>query len=229
VASTQRPEVRVDSASGLADALRFQETWLRRGTPGIHVAVVDRPTLSVGAGVPEDAPYLERARAEGLPTARRTSGGAGIVHLDGDLAWAVVLPRDDPRVGRDFVRAYGRLGAGLVQELARHQQPAAWVPAPGVSDEYCPLGPRGYVLEARGRIVGAAAQHLATAALLHHGTLSARADRELVRRLFPTTDPSALERLAGLEDLGVHEPSTRLAGAVAVALDAALSAAAGTS
>ncbi len=217
-----RAEVHVDSSAGLAGALRAHAALLRRGGPAVHVAVVDRPTVSYGVAVPETAPYLERARAEGIPTAPRSSGGTGILHGEGDLVWAVVLPRSDPRVGRDFVHAYGRLGAGVTEVVRQQARSAAWVPAPGLSDEYCPLGPRGFVLESQGRILAAAAQHLSVGALLHHGTLSVRVDRERLGRVFSATDPSALERLGSLDELGGNEPSGRLASALAVALDAAL-------
>lgn len=210
--------LRVDAATPFSSALRTQEELLRRGEPAVHLAVLSGTVLSVGVGVPEDAPYVRRADSLGVPTARRSSGGTGILHLDRDLVWAVVLPRSDPRVGRDFVRAYPRLGAGLVTALAGHGVSASWVPAPGLSAEYCPLGPRGYVLELDGAVVGAAAQHLTGSTLLHHGTLSLSVDRALVAQLFAFPDPSIVERLTGLDEQGLRERPDRLAGEVGGAL-----------
>ena len=207
--------VEVETPTTFAEALGAQEELLRDGLPAAHVAVVRGTVLSVGVGVPETAPYLRRAGEQGVPTVRRSSGGTGILHLDGDLVWAIVLPRSDPRVGRDFVQGYGRFGAGLVQALAVHYVSAAWVPAPGLSTEYCPLSSRGHVLEVGGRVMGAAAQHLTGTALLHHGTLSVSTDRELVRRLFAFPDPSIAERLVGLAERGIDLPPKRLADAVA--------------
>jgi len=210
--------VRIDGGLALGEAMRAQQALLRAGTPALHVAVLRTTTLSVGVAVAEDAPYLQRARELGIPATRRSSGGTGILHLDHDLVWAIVLPRSDPLVGRDFVQAYPRFGAGVVTALAHLGVACAWVPAPGLSDEYCPLGSRGQVLEASGRVVGAAAQHLSATALLHHGTLSLRVDRELVARLFPSLNRSSLDRLAGLDERGVREVPSRIADEVGRAL-----------
>jgi lipoate-protein ligase A len=98
---------------------------------------------------------------------------------------------------------------------------SGWVPAPGLSDEYCPLGRRGDVLTVRDRVVGAAAQHLSGTALLHQGTLSLEVNRELVRELFAFDDVAA-ERLAGVHECGVRAGPDRLAETVAQELLAAL-------
>lgn len=218
-----RPEgIRVEPAQSFLSSVRTQEELLRQGETAVHVSVVDRTVLSVGVGVRADAPYLRRAEEEGIFTARRASGGTGVLHREGDLVWAVVLPRSDARVGRDFVRGYRRFGAGLVAALSDHGVSATWVPAPGLSEDYCPLGPRGEVLAVGGGVVGAAAQHLTGTALLHHGTLSLSVDRALVSRLFTFPNPSVVDRLAGLDERGIHERPERLAERVGRALESAL-------
>jgi len=203
-------------------SLRIEEELLRQGEPAVHVAVVERTVLSVGVGVRDDSPLLRRADGLGIPTAHRSSGGTGVLHLAQDLVWAVILPRSDPRVGRDFVHGYSRFGSGLVAALAAHRISSAWVPAPGLSEECCPLGPRGHVLETHGQVVGAAAQHLTGTALLHHGTLSLHVDRDLVGRLFSFPDPVLADRLGALDEHGVREPPDRVAEQVARALGSSL-------
>lgn len=217
-------ETRVDEATPFSSVVQTQEELLRRGLPAVHLAVLAGTVLSVGVGVPWDAPFVRRANALGIPTARRSSGGTGILHREHDLVWAIVLPRSDPRVGREFVRGYARYGAGLVSVLAGHGASASWVPAPGLSEDYCPLSSRGYVLELGGVVVGAAAQHLTATALLHHGALSLSVDRDLVSRLFSFPDPSIVERLGGLDERGLRERPGRLADEVARALAAELAA-----
>jgi lipoate-protein ligase A len=197
---------------------------LRAGVPAVRVAVLADDALSVGVGVPDSADYLARARAERVPVVRRSSGGTGILHAPGDLAWSVVLPRSHPLVGRDYVRAYARLGRGAVRFLRGEGHEAAWAPAPGVSDGCCLLGTRGEVLEVGGRILGGAAQHASRTFLLHHGILPYRLDRADLSRIFDLTSPGPADRLAGLVDLGMERPSEGTARRLAEAIAAELSA-----
>src|SRR5208282_5648586 len=125
-------------------------------------------TTWVGVGVPPDAAYLQRAAGARIPAVRRTTGGSGLLHAPGDLAWSIVLPRADPRVGKDYVHAYPRLGAGVVDFLSERGVAAKWVDPPGTDPDYCLLSARGSVLALEGKVLGGAAQHLAGGALLHH-------------------------------------------------------------
>lgn len=209
-----RPIAVVDRIS-CADELAADERSLRAGLPAVRVAVLAGRALSYGVGVREHAGFIARARAEGVAVVRRTSGGSGVLHEAGDLAWSAVLPRGHPAVGRDYARAYDRLGAGVVDWLRRHGVGAAWSPAPGVSDDCCVLSGRGRVLTIGSRIVGGAAQHLTRAALLHQGMIARVVDRSATGRIFGLTEPTVLERLAGLEELGVSESPERLAGELA--------------
>jgi lipoate-protein ligase A len=198
-----------------AELAQRHERLLRSGFPSVSVGVVGERTVSYGVGESDASPYLVRARADGVATARRASGGSGIVHLPGDLVWAVVLPRDDPRVGRDFVKAYDRFGAGLPLLLQRHGLSGAWVPAPGLCPEYCPLSARGWVLEVQGNVLAAAAQHLTGTTLLHHGTLPRGIDRSSIARWFDLPTPGPADRLTSLEELGARVSAVRLAGELA--------------
>ena len=184
---------------------------LRAGGPGVRVSVLSGHSLSVGVGVRGDAPYLGRARTAGLSVARRTSGGTGVVHAPGDLAWSVVLPRSHPNVGRDYVRGFARLGAGVVRFLHRQQLSSEWVPAPALDPDCCVLSGRGQVLTVGSRVLGGAAQHLSRTALLHQGMIPRTVDRELLAGVFAFPDPTVLSRLTSLEELGVHAPSPDLA------------------
>jgi len=177
------------------------EELLRQGVATVRVRVVARRAVSYGVSASPQAPYLARARLEQIVTVPRTSGGSGVLHLPGDLLWAIVLPRTDPRVGRDFVHAYGRLGEGVVQGLGSAGVRARWVDPPGVVEDYCPLSSRGQVLEAGDRIIGAAAQHATGPALLHHGGVSWTVDRACVDRLFALAPSGPSSRLGGLEEV----------------------------
>lgn len=198
------------------ELIHRHEGLLGSGGPSFHVGVVRGRSLSFGAGVPPDRPYVLRARRRGIPAAPRTSGGTGVLHLDGDLLWAIVLPRSDRRVGRDFVHAYGRLGQAVVAGLEASGVPSRWTAAPSLADDYCPLASRGQVLDAAGKVVGAAAQHLTSRALLHQGYVSWEVDRAEVERLFGL-GPDASARLGGIREIVPAATPEDLAAACATA------------
>jgi lipoate-protein ligase A len=187
------------------------------------VAVLADRGLSVGVGVPESAAYLARARSEGIAVVRRSSGGTGVLHGPGDLAWSVVLPRDHALVGRDFVHAYDRLGRGAVRFLRARGRTARWDPAPGWSEDCCLLGGRGRVLTVDGRVLGGAAQHASRSALLHHGILPFRLDRPAIARVFDLSSPGPVDHLTGLAEQGVDRPTEATARSLAEALVAEIS------
>ncbi|MGB7124379.1 MAG: hypothetical protein WBE40_05950 [Thermoplasmata archaeon] len=209
------PAVSVVVGRTSSETFGADERMLRSGRCAVSVTVLSELSVSYGVGVRESAPFLARARAEGIPVARRTSGGSGVLHAPGDLAWSVVLPKDDPRVGQDFVRAYGRFGAGVVRFLAGRDLAAEWSSPPDLAPDYCVLSGRGQVLSVRGQILGGAAQHVSRSALLHQGMLFRDVDRARVARLFSLSEPAALGRLVGLGDLGVTAPPEELARGLA--------------
>ncbi len=198
-------------AGACADAFAEDERMLQSAGPALRVTVLTDRALSYGVGVRPDAPFVERARRLGLAPIGRSSGGSGVLHAPGDLAWSVVLPRSHSAVGRDYARAYGRLGAGAVRFLGRHRLSGAWTTPPDLSADCCVLSGRGRVLSVGGRILGGAAQHVTPRALLHHGMIFRSLDRELLGRLFEFPDPTASARLVGLDELGVHDPAAGLA------------------
>lgn len=216
------PLVSVELSIRPPESFAADDRALQLGAPSVRVAVLSEAAVSYGVGVRDPAPYLLRSRDAGLPTIRRSSGGTGVLHAAGDLVWSVVLPRSDPRVGRDFVRAYGRLGAGVVRFLAGRRVRSGWVAPLGLSVDYCVLSGRGEVLAVDSRILGGAAQHVSRTALLHQGMVPLQVDRPLVRRLFAIHDPQAIDRLVGLRDLGLHDPPEELAPELAASIAGSL-------
>jgi lipoate-protein ligase A len=187
------------------------EALLRKASAAVRVAILCDRSLSVGVGVPSGVTYLRRARDEGIPVVRRSTGGTGVLHGPGDLAWSVVLPRGHPLVGPDYVHGYERLGQGVAEFLRSPHRSVRWVPAPGVSEDCCLLGSRGRVLTVDGRILGGAAQHASRSALLHHGILPYRLDRPTLARVFDLGVPSPTDRLIGLADLDQDRPRAAMA------------------
>lgn len=213
---------RVVNGVSVSEILAEDERALHAAAPWVRVAVVSDTAVSYGAGVAEDAPFLERCHGDGVPVVRRGSGGTGILHSRGDLVWSIVLPRSDPRFMAGYVRAYRQFGDGLVRLFAARQLRADWGAPPALSREYCPLGDRGEVLTIRDRVVSGASQHVTPQALLHHGTLPAAVNVDQVGWLFAIDDPATLGRLAGLRELGIRAANPALAEELARAIGDAL-------
>lgn len=185
--------------------------------PAVRTAVLTDAAVSYGVGERPSAHYLVAATEAHLPVVQRTTGGSGLLHAPGDLAWSVILPRTDPRVGTDYVHAYGRLGAGVVAFLAERKVVARWTDPPGTSPDYCILSARGSVLAVGDRVLGGAAQHLSAEALLHHGILPTGLNRPMLARLFRLSDRQ-LRSLTSLRELGVTDPPEQLAWKLAASL-----------
>lgn len=153
---------------------------------------------------------------------RRSTGGTGVLHAPGDLAWSVVLPRGDARIGPTLNSAYARLGRGAATWLAGHGRPAEWGPAPGRSTGCCLLSGRGEVLRVEGRVVGGAAQHRSATALLHHGVLPRAFDRDLHRAVFDFSSSEDVDRMVGWGELEIDVAPELAAATLAAAVRAAL-------
>lgn len=197
IVSERLPERRTGAEVVLADAALLAE-----GRLACSVSILSDRCLTLGVSQRDGSPSERRARELDVAVCRRSSGGTGVYTAPGDLSWSLVLPREDPRVGRGYVRAYGRLGGPVALALAEAGHPAAWRPAPGLADEVCVLSARGQVLETGGRIVGGAAQHLTGRALLHHGFIARAAEPERISRIFGIPPELARAHLAGWQDVG---------------------------
>ncbi len=191
---------RVEEGVDPAEMLRRDVELLAAAAPVSRVTRVTSAFVALGVAQRGQIAVEARARAAGLPVLRRTSGGSGLLHLAEDLVWSVVLPRSDPRVGRDFARAYARLGSAVRDVLGEAGVEAAWAPAAGVAPEYCLLSSRGDVLRVAGRAVGGAAQHLTKEAILHHGTVNISLDRSRLSDLFQIPPPVVERHLTSLAE-----------------------------
>lgn len=213
-----RRPARVSASTSLAEVVADDERSLREGRPGVRVGVLSDRGLSVGVATRMDEAYVARVRSAGIGVVRRTTGGTGVLHLPGDLVWSVVLDRRHPAVGRDFVRGFNRLGAGVVRWLASLGVTATWADPPALSRDCCFLSDRGQVLVVDGRVLGGAAQHLTSARLLHQGAIATSVDRARVAEVF-ALDERALDRLTSLRDLAIPGEPVAWARALAPKID----------
>jgi len=212
----------------IEESVRQDEALLAAGRPAVRVAVVLDRAITLGVAQPTTDPAALRARSEGLAVVSRSTGGAGLLHLPGDLAWTLVLPRDHPAAGHDFVSGYERLGAGVVAFLAESGIRAEWSEPFGLSESYCLLGSRGRVLTAGGKAIGGAAQHATRDALLHQGVLNRSVDRDLLARVFDLPATTVEQKVSGFAELGVGRSPVDLAERLLYRLTASVTAETGT-
>lgn len=198
----------------VAEILAWEAARLQEGRAAGRASLVRGRAITIGIGESMEGPVARSAHALGWEVLRRSTGGTGVVHLDGDVLWSLVLPRSDPRVGRDFSRAYARLGTPVTNALERLGVRASWAPSRGLSTTYCLLGERGWALEVDGRAVGGAAQHLTSSALLHHGTLSLSLPVSVLEAVFGLSPEVAGQHLGALGDLGLRAASATLVAEV---------------
>jgi len=202
-------EVAVRWYDGRIDAqtnVDHDEAILRSAQTAARVGVLINISVSLGVAEPDGVPAAATARRLGIPVVRRATGGTGLLHLDGDLTWSIVLPRHHPLLPKDFVHAYSALGAGVVRFLAELDIEAEWSRPFGIVDSFCLLGPRGQVLTVNHHAIGGAAQHVTRTALLHQGMVSYRLDGDLLHRMFDLDERLVSRYLTSLRDQGVAEP-----------------------
>jgi lipoate-protein ligase A len=201
----------VDVAGFVAEDERGLET----AAPVARVGVVRAPALSFGVGHRPTPTTQGRAHQRGWAWVARRSGGTSLYHAPGDLVWSIVLPRADPRVGRDYVGAYDRLGSGLVRWLSARGITGAWAPASNALPSYCLLNGRGRTLQVGGRALAGAAQHVTRLAMLHHGVVCASVDEEAIASVFDVPRERVAAGLTGVRALGLDDAPEALASELA--------------
>ncbi|MGI0132898.1 MAG: lipoate--protein ligase family protein [Thermoplasmata archaeon] len=203
--------------SGAENVLE-DDRLLAEGRLTVRAAVLADTSVSFGVGERAPTAVTRSAEAAKLPIVRRSTGGSGLLHLPGDIVWSVVLPRHHALVGRDFTRAYPRLGAGVVDALRARSVPAEWTPPMGVSTSYCFLGPRGEALTVGGRALGGAAQHVTRGTLLHQGVIAHHVDAPALERIFDLPSATSVRYLTGLAEWGLSGVSEAIAREVVESL-----------
>lgn len=156
-------EVLLDAAAAGVASLRFYN-W-------------DRPTLSLGYFQPAADRLLDPRLAE-LPFVRRASGGAAIVHGDGDLTYCLALPAGSPwQVGAPWLCRFHH----LLETAFRGWSVAARAVAPGEEKKAGPVlcflhQTPADLLVCGSKVVGSAQRKL-RGALMQHGSIRLRASR----------------------------------------------------
>lgn len=139
--------------------------------------------------------------AAGIPYVRRMSGGGVLVH-GGDLSYSLIVPRKSAQEAgvKEHYRHLCRFLIRLYEGLG-HQSGFAGECGISLSrSDICLAGNEAYDIVIEGKKMGGNAQRHTRHALLQHGTIPIRFDRERFDPLFK--HDSGLHQAASLEGLG---------------------------
>ena len=175
----------VDGAHHPAENMRRDEQLLacapERGEPVMRLFTFAPAGITLGRGQgPERELDLERCGAEGIPWARRPTGGRAIFHAE-EWTYSLSAPLGNPEWGGGVARAYARVSTLIVASLNRLGVPAAFAAgaprlAQGPRGEPSPAEPcfsstaRHEIVLGGRKLVGSA-QRRAARALLQQGSL----------------------------------------------------------
>lgn len=136
------------------------------------------PCLSLGYSQPFSDIDLDRLNSRGWDVVRRPTGGRAILHTD-ELTYAVIGPKEDPRLSGGLMDSYRWISKALFQALITldlpvevhagknplaHQQPV------------CFENPSVFEITANGKKIIGSAQARKKSAILQHGSLPLKGD-----------------------------------------------------
>jgi lipoate-protein ligase A len=203
------PDVRLypfDSRSGPA-TLAADEVLLDLASAGIaslRFYLWGRPTLSLGYFQPAADRFLDPRLAE-LPFVRRSSGGAAIVHGDGDLTYCLALPAGKPwQCGESWLCRFHHLLEAVFRTWSVPARAVACGEEKKAGPVLCFLHQTPADLVVDGSKVVGSAQRKLKGALMQHGSIRLRTSR-------------FAPELPGLRELAGADVSAEALAAAAVA------------
>lgn len=178
-----------------------------RSDPVLRVYGWAPPAVSLGYGQdPRRELDLERCQDLGIEVVRRPTGGRAVLHWD-ELTYSVVLPEEEPRLGRSVGDIYRTIGQCLVAGLRRYGVDASLERAalrPGgnrsaAARSPCFASTARWEVVLQGRKLVGSAQRRAEGAVLQHGSLLLGPEHERLLELLPLA--TSAERDAARQQL----------------------------
>ncbi|MGM9992485.1 MAG: biotin/lipoate A/B protein ligase family protein [Candidatus Bruticola sp.] len=162
-----------------------------------------RPTLSLGRNQNDQWIDRELCRRLQVDIVRRPTGGRALLHMPGEITYAVILPGIDNRL--KIVKAFSDIAAVLGKALYSLGLPVSTsqdghVPS-GVSHPSCMSVTAPGEITALGRKFVGSAQVRQGSKLLQHGVIVRAYDIELLREIIPEAEPGVDLVSLGFADL----------------------------
>ena len=152
------------------------------------------PCLSLGFSQSASDVALDRLSEFNWELVRRPTGGKAILHCD-ELTYAVIAPKDEPRVRGSVLTSYLRLSKGLLKTLsilgaaALAKENHGDQQDPKTTGPVCFEVPSNYEITVRGKKIIGSAQARRNDGVLQHGTLPLFGDLTRITRVLNFDDP----------------------------------------
>ncbi len=148
------------------------------------------PCLSLGYAQPIADVDTTRLQKKGWDLVRRPTGGKAILHAD-ELTYAVIGPKEEPRLQGGVLESYQRLSMGLLSGLKKLGLPVQVVTDPGDADEdqaICFQIPSDFEITIQGKKLIGSAQARKKEGVLQHGTLPLSGDLTRITQVLAFKD-----------------------------------------
>ena len=194
----------LSGAENMARDLKLMEECI---SPILRLYSWAQPTLSLGRNQSEGWIDQNFCRARQVEVVRRPTGGRALLHMPGEITYAVILPEVDSRL--KIAQAFADIAAALGQALQQLGLPVSAavggsIPS-GASHPSCMAVTAPGEITALGRKFVGSAQVRHNGKLLQHGVIVRRYDVELLQKLIPGAEPGVDLYTLGFEKLQPEE------------------------
>ncbi len=190
------------------DEALLREVAARRSPPTLRLYAWSPPALTLGRGQPFADADAARLAADNVTLLRRATGGTAVLHED-ELAYAVAVTHDEPRLTGGIVESYKGLSAALLYALEKiglrnaeasaHAENRGDPRSPGEGrSPVCFELPSDYEITVGGRKLFGSAQMRIKGGILQHGTLPLSGDIARIAGYLAARPPAARIRAHAL-------------------------------
>jgi lipoate-protein ligase A len=182
------------------DEAILESTVAGRSLPTLRLYAWQPACLSLGHGQPVADVDMARLSANGWDVVRRPTGGRAILHTD-ELTYAVIGPKDEPRLAGDILTSYKRISAALMAALEILGLPVQSSPNTAqepnsAPDPVCFEVPSNYEITAGGKKLVGSAQARRLEGVLQHGTLPLYGDLSRITQALEFSSEMEREKAA---------------------------------
>lgn len=190
------------------DEALLREVAARRSPPTLRLYAWSPPALTLGRGQPFADADVARLAADNVTLLRRATGGTAVLHKD-ELAYAVTVTHDEPRLSGGIAESYKGLSAALLYALEKvglrnaeasaHAEHRGDPRSPGEGrSPVCFELPSDYEITVGGRKLFGSAQMRIKDGILQHGTLPLSGDIARIGDYLTARPPAARIRAHAL-------------------------------